>query len=459
MLLAYALRSTRARWFGVSSLVLAVTLSAPSPAGAQDGTVYIGGGSNSQDGVRGVQGRDNVIVNMDAVDGGRGRASTGNAGPRSAPGNQPAVEFGEPYRGPAGAILRFPPERPPESQLVVDPDELPDQQRQARRDVRPSDPLPARKPARPAQPQQQQRTAETAPATQPDAPSNDRATAQSEPTRSVEVPDRPSLEAGDAPDSGSRTAQQIEQDSVQPSSDDLAPTRLTARPARKPQPPQDAGSTAQPAAERTETAARSKPAGDAETAEPAATSKPAAPPEPESTRTAVASEPADEDTAASASQNGTAASDSTTGDSADDTAETATASAPSDGTETADSAGSRDTDETQMASLPPSGLPEQMRLMFNDGSAALSNDAKQQLDQLAQVLEDNPRQRVQLMAFAQGTEDTASQARRLSLSRALAVRTYLIDQGIRSTRMDVRALGATADQGPLDRVDVVPANR
>jgi outer membrane protein OmpA-like peptidoglycan-associated protein len=63
------------------------------------------------------------------------------------------------------------------------------------------------------------------------------------------------------------------------------------------------------------------------------------------------------------------------------------------------------------------------------------------------------------MAFAQGTEDTASQARRLSLSRALAVRTYLIDQGIRSTRMDVRALGATADQGPLDRVDIVPANR
>jgi outer membrane protein OmpA-like peptidoglycan-associated protein len=100
-----------------------------------------------------------------------------------------------------------------------------------------------------------------------------------------------------------------------------------------------------------------------------------------------------------------------------------------------------------------------MRLMFEDGSASLSDGAKSQLDQIAEVLEENPQQRVQLMAFAQGTEDTASQARRLSLSRALAVRTYLIDQGIRSTRMDVRALGATADQGPLDRVDIVPANR
>jgi outer membrane protein OmpA-like peptidoglycan-associated protein len=100
-----------------------------------------------------------------------------------------------------------------------------------------------------------------------------------------------------------------------------------------------------------------------------------------------------------------------------------------------------------------------MRLMFGDDSATLSDGAKQQLDQLARVLQDNPRQRVQLMAFAEGTEDTASQARRLSLSRALAVRTYLIDKGIRSTRMDVRALGSTAEQGPLDRVDIVPANR
>ena len=78
---------------------------------------------------------------------------------------------------------------------------------------------------------------------------------------------------------------------------------------------------------------------------------------------------------------------------------------------------------------------------------------------LAQRLQKNERQRIQLMAFAAGSEDNASRARRLSLSRALAVRSYLIDQGIRSTRMDVRALGNTADSGPMDRVDIVPAQR
>jgi len=62
---------------------------------------------------------------------------------------------------------------------------------------------------------------------------------------------------------------------------------------------------------------------------------------------------------------------------------------------------------------------------------------------------------VQLLAYAEGSADTASQARRLSLSRALAVRAYLIDLGVRSTRMDVRALGPKTDDGPADRVDVV----
>ncbi len=49
-----------------------------------------------------------------------------------------------------------------------------------------------------------------------------------------------------------------------------------------------------------------------------------------------------------------------------------------------------------------------------------------------------------------------SKARRLSLSRALAVRAFLIDQGVRSTRMDVRALGDKVQDGPSDRVDIAP---
>lgn len=43
----------------------------------------------------------------------------------------------------------------------------------------------------------------------------------------------------------------------------------------------------------------------------------------------------------------------------------------------------------------------------------------------------------------------------MSLFRALSVRTYLMKKGIRSTRIDVRALGKKDDGAPADRVDVI----
>jgi outer membrane protein OmpA-like peptidoglycan-associated protein len=45
------------------------------------------------------------------------------------------------------------------------------------------------------------------------------------------------------------------------------------------------------------------------------------------------------------------------------------------------------------------------------------------------------------------------------LSRALAVRAFLVEKGIATGRIDVRALGDTFEEGPADRVDVVAARR
>lgn len=91
---------------------------------------------------------------------------------------------------------------------------------------------------------------------------------------------------------------------------------------------------------------------------------------------------------------------------------------------------------------------------FESADATLGADNERQLEALARRLA-NTEDRVQLRGYASASNaDAASGARRLSLSRALAVRSYLIDKGIRSTRIDVRALGPTADSGPADRVDV-----
>lgn len=116
----------------------------------------------------------------------------------------------------------------------------------------------------------------------------------------------------------------------------------------------------------------------------------------------------------------------------------------------------------QVAALSPARQtgagPQSLRIPFGGEAAVLPEPSKGELKQIAGSLSKDPALRVQVMAYASGSDD-GGKARRLSLSRALAVRTYLIEQGIGSTRIDVRALGNTAEGGPSDRVDLVVVSR
>jgi outer membrane protein OmpA-like peptidoglycan-associated protein len=115
---------------------------------------------------------------------------------------------------------------------------------------------------------------------------------------------------------------------------------------------------------------------------------------------------------------------------------------------------------TQSAALPPVDLaPGQVRLIFAAGTTDLSEEAKRTLETLAAQLRTEGDRRLQLLAYASGAEQGASKARRLSLSRALAVRTFLVEKGIPSRRIDLRPLGTKFEAGPADRVDVVDARR
>jgi outer membrane protein OmpA-like peptidoglycan-associated protein len=116
--------------------------------------------------------------------------------------------------------------------------------------------------------------------------------------------------------------------------------------------------------------------------------------------------------------------------------------------------------QPQTAALPPArtaptaAAASTATLAFAPDSADLSDDAKQAIAGVIQKLGQSPDARVKLSAYAAGTPETISQTRRLSLSRALAVRSYLIDQGVKSTRIDVLALGNQASSGSADRVDL-----
>jgi outer membrane protein OmpA-like peptidoglycan-associated protein len=66
----------------------------------------------------------------------------------------------------------------------------------------------------------------------------------------------------------------------------------------------------------------------------------------------------------------------------------------------------------------------------------------------------SPNARIELQAFGGAKGDKGSDARRLSLKRALSIRQVLIDDGVSADRIDVRAMGGVDDTGPTDRVDV-----
>lgn len=116
-----------------------------------------------------------------------------------------------------------------------------------------------------------------------------------------------------------------------------------------------------------------------------------------------------------------------------------------------------------VASLPPSTGPlsdgDNMRIVFENDSSKLPTDAREALKTLSARMNQQDGLRLQLLAYAGGTDTSASAARRLSLSRALAVRSYLIENGVRSTRIDVRALGNKSTEAVTERVDITIVER
>jgi outer membrane protein OmpA-like peptidoglycan-associated protein len=103
----------------------------------------------------------------------------------------------------------------------------------------------------------------------------------------------------------------------------------------------------------------------------------------------------------------------------------------------------------EVIKLPGGGV----RITFGPGKSDLNPATMNAIRDLAHAIKDNPNTDVNLFAYAAGVPDDPSTPRRLSLSRALAVRAVLISEGIVSTRIYPRALGAPPDGVP-DRVDM-----
>lgn len=95
-----------------------------------------------------------------------------------------------------------------------------------------------------------------------------------------------------------------------------------------------------------------------------------------------------------------------------------------------------------------------VRLGFAPNQSTLGGEDTELLKQLVEGAPRGDNTTFNVVAFASATPDDPSAARRLSLSRALAVRSALMAAGIASGRIYVRALGGQGGDGPPDRADV-----
>jgi outer membrane protein OmpA-like peptidoglycan-associated protein len=97
------------------------------------------------------------------------------------------------------------------------------------------------------------------------------------------------------------------------------------------------------------------------------------------------------------------------------------------------------------------------RIVFAKGSADLPKAADGVLAPLVKTLAADPAALLSVAAYAAGGEAGTETARRLALSRGLAVRRYLETHGIAGARALIDARSADAGGGPADRVDLAIA--
>lgn len=119
------------------------------------------------------------------------------------------------------------------------------------------------------------------------------------------------------------------------------------------------------------------------------------------------------------------------------------------------------TQDAAPAAAAPAGImsdKSQFSILYNPGETDFTPDDQKALDGvIARMLSDSAI-RLTITGFAGEQDDVSNTARRTSLKRALAVRKYLISQGIDSIRITVQAMGNNTSEAKKDRVDLVVIN-
>ena len=99
-------------------------------------------------------------------------------------------------------------------------------------------------------------------------------------------------------------------------------------------------------------------------------------------------------------------------------------------------------------------VPAGLQLTFAPGQSDLSPDSAAAIKRFVQASPTGKPATFNVLAYAANAPNDPSASRRLSLSRAIAVRTAMVADGVASAAIYMRALGAQGAGGPPDRVDI-----
>lgn len=103
--------------------------------------------------------------------------------------------------------------------------------------------------------------------------------------------------------------------------------------------------------------------------------------------------------------------------------------------------------------------PDEFTIPYGTRDADVPERADDDLRLLAARMVKNSDLRVEFIAYASDPDESVSRSRRLSLERAVNVRKMLLDAGVDSSRVNLRALGEQSGNGDPDRIDVVVTTR
>jgi hypothetical protein len=121
---------------------------------------------------------------------------------------------------------------------------------------------------------------------------------------------------------------------------------------------------------------------------------------------------------------------------------------------------------TSPAPRPEAPLAKSFQLRFNGEKANINDSATDDhrspppkatplLHKVAESLKTGLNLRLTLTSYAEAREGQNASARGRSFARASAIRSWLTQQGVRPTQIDMKVQLSPTDGGPLDRVDLV----